>query len=42
MSMELGGARFKDPLLLMALSEKVVTFGGPWWKTVTQEYKLVP
>lgn len=41
-TVELGGTRFKDPLLLMALSEKVVTFGGPWWKTVTQTYKLVP
>ena len=40
-TMEIGGARFKDPLLLDALSGKVVTFGGPWWKTITQEYKLV-
>lgn len=41
-SVELGDAKFKSPLLIMALSEKVVTFGGPWWKTVTQQYKLVP
>ena len=41
-TVELGGASFKDPLLLMALSEKIVTFGGPWWKTMTQKYKLVP
>lgn len=41
-SVELGEARFKSPLLLMALSEKVVTFGGPWWKTMAQEYKIVP
>jgi hypothetical protein len=41
-TVELGEARFKSPLLLMALSEIVVTFGGPWWKTMTQEYKLVP
>lgn len=41
-AVELGDAKFKSPLLLMALSEKVVTFGGPWWKTVTQQYKLVP
>ncbi len=41
-AVELRGARFKDPLLLMALSEKVLTFGGPWWKNVTQKYKLVP
>jgi hypothetical protein len=38
---KLGGSSFNDPLLLDALSEKVITFGGPWWKTVTQEYKLV-
>ena len=38
---KLGGSSFNDPLLLDALSEKVVTFGGPWWKTVTQKYKLV-
>lgn len=37
-----GDASFKSPLLLMALSEKIVTFGGPWWKSVTQKYKLVP
>ena len=41
-TVEVGNARFKSPLLLMALSEKVVTFGGSWWKTVSQEYKLVP
>lgn len=41
-TVELGGAKLKDPLVLMALSEKVVTFGGPWWKALTQEYKLVP
>lgn len=41
-SVELGDAKFKSPLLLLALSEKVVTFSGPWWKTVTQQYKLVP
>lgn len=41
-TVELGGSRFKDSLLLMALSEKVVTFGGPWWKTVAQEYNLAP
>ena len=41
-TVKLGYASFKDPLILMCLSEKIVTFGGPWWKTVTQEYKLVP
>jgi len=40
--LEIGGASFKDPLILMALGEKIITFGGPWWKTVTQKYKLVP
>lgn len=40
-AVELGEARFKSPLLFMALSEKVVTFGGPWWKTLVHEYKLV-
>jgi len=39
---ELGEARFNDPLLLMALSEKLVTFGGPWWKNTIQQHKLVP
>jgi len=41
-TVEVRETRFKSPLLLTALSEKVVTFGGPWWKTMTQEYKLVP
>ena len=41
-AVELGKTRFKDPLFLMALSEKVLYFGGPWWKTVTEEYTLVP
>lgn len=41
-SVELGDAKFKDPLLLMALSEKVITFGGAWWKNAIQRYKLVP
>ncbi len=41
-TVEIGSVRFKDPLLLMALSEKIVTFGGPWWKTLIQKYRLVP
>lgn len=41
-TVKLGDASFKSPLLLMALSEKIVTFGGPWWKTVTKKYRLVP
>ena len=40
-TLELGGERFKDPVLLMYLSQKVVTFGGPWWKTITQKFELV-
>ena len=39
---QFGEASFKSPLLLMALAEKIVTFGGPWWKTVTEKYELVP
>ena len=39
--MELENARFKDPLLLMALSEKIITFGGAWWKNAIERYKLV-
>lgn len=39
-SVGLGNAKFKDPLLLMALSEKVITFGGGWWKNAIQRYKL--
>lgn len=39
---ELGKTKFQNSLLLMALSEKVVTFGGPWWKATIQQYKLVP
>lgn len=41
-TVELGDASLKSPLLLMALSEKIVTFGGPWWKNITQKYRLVP
>ena len=39
---EVGEERFKDPLLLMALSEKVLLFGGPWWKNITQQFNLMP
>lgn len=41
-SVALGSAKFKSPLLLIALSEKVITFGGTWWKNVIQRCKLVP
>jgi hypothetical protein len=40
-SVELGKAKFKDPLLIDALSEKIITFGGAWWKNAIQRYKLV-
>ncbi len=39
---ELEHAKFKDPLLLIALSGKVITFGGGWWKKATQRCILVP
>jgi hypothetical protein len=29
---EFGHTKLKDPLLLMALSEKVIKIGGGWWK----------
>lgn len=39
---EFGHAKFKDPLLLMALSEKIIMIGGNWWKNAIQRYTLVP
>jgi hypothetical protein len=33
---------FGNPLLLLALSEKVLTVGCGWWKTMAEQYKLVP
>ena len=41
-SVEMGNAKFKDPLLLEAFAEKIITFGGAWWKNTIQLYKLVP
>jgi len=41
-TVELGGDNFKSPILLMALSEQVVKFGGPWWQNVIEKYKIVP
>jgi len=38
---ELENAKFKSPLMLMALSEKTVKFAGSWWRDVTQKFKLV-
>lgn len=37
-----GKASFKSPILLTLLSSAIVSFGGPWWKAVTQKFKLVP
>ena len=41
-TIEVGGEKFKNPVLLMALFEKIVTFGGPWWKNIIKEYELFP
>src|SRR5687768_8482151 len=41
-TVEFGHAKFKDPLLLMVLSEKVIKLGGGWWKNAIQRYVLVP
>ena len=41
-AVELSGVKFKDPLLLLALTEKITFFGGPWWKNLIAKYKLVP
>jgi len=39
---ELGGASFKAPLLLMALREYIVKFGGSWWKDAINKYQIIP
>lgn len=39
---EMGGTKFKNPVLLMALGEKVVTSGGAWWKNIIAKCKIVP
>ena len=39
---EFGGEKFKDPILIMALSEQVAKFCIPWWKNVIEKYKIVP
>lgn len=41
-SVTLGELKIKSPLLLDALSEKIIAFGGAWWKSAIQRYKLVP
>ena len=38
----IGVEQIKNPLVLIELSEKVVTFVGPWWKNVVKKYKLRP
>ena len=40
-SVTVGGARLKDPLLIMAMGGAVTTFGGPWWKSLISKYRLV-
>jgi hypothetical protein len=37
-----GDTSFKSPLFLSLLSLIIASFGGPWWKLVTQKFKLVP
>ena len=41
-TVEIGSEKFKSPILIMALSEQVVKFGGSWWKNVIEKYKIVP
>jgi hypothetical protein len=41
-TLAVGGAEFKHPVALMALSEHIVKFGGPWWKEAVDRYELVP
>ena len=41
-SVEVGGIKYIEPIFLMALSEKVIKFGGPLWKNLIQKYKIVP
>jgi hypothetical protein len=40
-AIEVAGQTLKDPLLLMALSEKIVTFCSGWWKGLIGSRKLV-
>jgi hypothetical protein len=39
---EFAHAKLKDPLPLMALSERMIKLGGGWWKNAVQRYTLVP
>jgi hypothetical protein len=41
-TLEMGEGRFKNPILIMGLAEKVVHFGGPWWKDAVSKYDIVP
>lgn len=38
---ELRGAVFKSLLFLMALSEKIIYFGGSWWKSAIETYEIL-
>jgi len=40
-NVKLGSTNIKNPFVLMALGEKVLKFGGPYWKTVTEKCELV-
>jgi hypothetical protein len=40
-NVRIGSARFKSPLMLMALADNVVYFGGPCWKTITSTYEII-
>lgn len=41
-TIEVNNITLKDPLLLMILSEKIIKFGGGWWKTISKKYKIRP
>lgn len=39
---KMGEVVFKSPLLLMALSEKIICFDGAWWKNAIEKNEVVP
>ena len=41
-SVSIGDAKFKNPLLLAALSEKLIREGGPFWKTAIEKFRIMP
>jgi hypothetical protein len=40
-SVEIGGERFKSPLLLMAMGMAVTSFKVGWWKNLQSSYRVV-